>query len=87
MSLDGERIEPYRKRFTAWSYFHTIGGLFIATDLEDAEHYVEVTVSNRPIDKSNTRFAYRPTAFEDNPERFAGLYWYIGGILLIGDII
>jgi hypothetical protein len=78
------RIVP---RIDAYSTYHRIARLGIAENLPDTEHTVEITIDTVVPDKEQILFEKNRPDLQKNPEKYAGTSWYVGGIMVLGDLI
>ena len=56
-----------------------------AANLKDERHTVTVTVDSQQPDKAAILHAHRLPDLRENPSKYDGTNWYLGGILVIGD--
>jgi len=86
VTLDGgpPRTVP---RFDRYCNYHRLATLLIARDLPDAVHTVKLELHPDPPDKVKiiTEGKMTDENPKDNP-KYAGINWYAGGILLVGDL-
>ncbi len=54
-----------------------------STDLPEGEHTAEIRLIDEPLDKA--AILSKRNEKIDDPARFAGLNWYAGAVLLVGD--
>ncbi len=54
--------------------------------LEDTQHTVTVTLLAKPPEKAKILHSHRLPDLQKNPAKYADNFWYVGGILLIGEV-
>ena len=74
-----------RPRFDAHCTYHRLASFFVARDLPEGTHRVLVKIHPDPPDKARI-LAERNEAIDD-PRRFDDRAWYIGGLMVVGDLI
>ncbi len=74
-----------RPRFDGYCSYHRLSLLMVASDLPDADHTVKVSLDAQAPDKAKILQPQRREDLEKNPAKYAGLNWYVGGIMLIGE--
>lgn len=79
--IDGHK--SYISSFDKYCTYYRIGSKTF--DLDDGFHLVQFTMSDQDINK--TEILKQIGNVMDDPSRFAEKTWYIGNILLIGDLI
>ena len=78
--------EPFTKaRFDAWTTDHRVYYFIAATDLEDTEHTARFEISAEAPDKAAILSKRGITM--DDPERFQGTAWYVGEVLVTGEVL
>ena len=83
MTIDDAKLTTVA-RFDAYCTYHRIGSFIAGQDLSDSVHSIRVTVDDRELDKA--AILARNGNKIENPKRFAGKGWYVGSIMLIGDL-
>jgi len=83
VAVDGGRETGYR-RFDAYCTYRRIGGYEVASGLSTGRHTVTVTVDSASFDKRAILFEHNRPDYDEHPDRYDGLWWYLGGILLNG---
>ena len=83
--LDGGpiRLVP---RFDGYCTYHRLARLAVAAGLPAGEHRVELTVVPGP-DKAAVLFPDNRQDLQRDPGKYAGATWYVGGIMLVGDVL
>ena len=71
-------------RFDSFCTYHRMGSFVVAKDLPDTVHTVQVTVDSKLPDKPAI-LAKRNEKLDD-PKRFEGANWYVGWIMIIGEM-
>jgi lysophospholipase L1-like esterase len=74
-------------RIDGYCTYHRLASLRIASELPDAVHRVEVRVDQVVPDKAKILFDHNRPDLEKDPAKYAGTNWYVGGIMLIGDLV
>ena len=74
-------------RIDGYCTYHRLASLRIASELPDAVHTVEVRVDQVVPDKAKILFEHNRPDLEKDPAKYAGTNWYVGGIMLIGDLV
>jgi hypothetical protein len=74
-------------RIDGYCTYHRISRLGIATDLPDGEHTVEITIDAGVPDKAKILFEKNRPDLEKNPGKYAGTAWYVGGVMVLGELI
>ena len=83
VTLDGKsQITP---RFDSFSTYHRLATLFVGSNLSNTTHEVTLSVDATPFDKAKI-LAQRNEKMEP-PARFVGTNWFVGAILLDGEIV
>ena len=72
-------------RFDAWTQTHRVYYLIAATGLEDAEHRVRFEIHAEQPDK--VAILSQRGVTMDDPERFDGMTWYVGDVLVTGEAL
>ncbi|QDT05508.1 hypothetical protein K227x_39080 [Rubripirellula lacrimiformis] len=67
--------------------YHRLARLVIASDLDPGLHRVAVTVTHRKLDKREILFEKNREFFDSHADRFDDQTWYIGSLLVIGDVV
>ena len=74
-------------RIDGYCTYHRISRLGIATNLPDGEHSVEITIDASVPDKAKILFEKNRPDLEKNPEKYDGTAWYVGGVMVLGELI
>ena len=81
--LDGKtQLKP---RFDAFSTYHRLATLPIGLNLSNTTHEVSISIDVTPFDKAKI-LAQRNEKMEP-PARFTGTNWFVGAILLDGELV
>ena len=72
-------------RFDSWCEGHRVTVLIAATDLRDTVHTVRFEIDDEQPDKVKL-LAERGVTM-DNPKRYDGTKWYVGFILVTGEVL
>lgn len=83
VTMDGKtRLQP---RFDSYSTYHRLATLHLGSNLSNTTHEVTLAVDATPFDKAKI-LAQRNEKMEP-PTRFTGTNWFVGAILLDGEMI
>ncbi|HEX3135292.1 MAG TPA: SGNH/GDSL hydrolase family protein, partial [Planctomycetota bacterium] len=74
-------------RIDGYCTYHRISFLRLASGLKDGEHTVDLKLDAMVPDKAKILFEHNRPDLEKNPDKYAGTRWYVGGVMLIGDVI
>ncbi|MCC6353225.1 MAG: SGNH/GDSL hydrolase family protein [Verrucomicrobiae bacterium] len=80
--LDGKPAGK-QARFDSYCTYHRLAKLMVGSDLPEGEHTAEIRLIDEPLDKA--AILSKRNEKIDDPARFAGLNWYAGAVLLVGD--
>ena len=80
-----DQAPTIKPRFDAWTTSHRVYYLIAATGLEDTEHVVRLEIHPEQPDKAAILNQRGVTM--DDPDRFDGMTWYVGDILVTGDVL
>lgn len=84
LTLDGKTTE--RSLFDPYCYSYRLNTLQLTTeDMPDEVHEVEIELLSKAPDKAKLLSIIN--AKMDQPERFKGLNFYPGAILLMGELV
>jgi hypothetical protein len=72
-------------RFDSYCLYHRLATLLIGTDLPDEVHSVKIEIHPEHPDK--TKILSQRNEKMDKPERFNGIAFYPGAIMLVGDLV
>lgn len=74
-------------RIDGYCTYHRIAFLRLASGLKDGEHTVEVRLDAGVPDKAKILFEHNRADMTKNPAKYEGTRWYVGGLMLIGDLV
>jgi hypothetical protein len=74
-------------RIDGYCTYHRISFLRLASGLKDGEHAVDIRLDATVPDKAKILFPQNLADMEKNPDKYAGTRWYVGGLMLIGDLV
>ena len=77
-----ERIQP---RFDAYCTYHRLNSFSVVNEEKSGEHTVRISIHAQSPDKPKI-LAQRQEKM-DSPKRFEGRRWYVGAILIVGEIL
>ncbi|MCP5521431.1 MAG: SGNH/GDSL hydrolase family protein [Verrucomicrobiales bacterium] len=80
-----DRAPAIKPRFDAYCTYHRLATLSVAEDLPEGIHTVEVEIHPDQPDKAAI-LAQRKESI-DNPARYDGTAWYVGSILVLGEVV
>lgn len=75
-------IQP---RFDAYCTYHRLSKWLIADRLSNTVHTVKLTIQKEQSDK--VKILAERNEKMDDPKRFDGTAWYVGAILIVGDLL
>ncbi len=75
-----------RNRIDAYCTYHRMSKLAVASELPSARHTVRISLTSETLDKRNILFEHNRADFDQNPEKYAPQTWYIGSLLVIGQV-
>jgi lysophospholipase L1-like esterase len=73
-------------RFDRYSNYHRLAMLGVARGLPDAVHTVKIELLADPPDKARILQEGRLAAEDPKGPKYAGINWYAGGVLIVGDL-
>lgn len=76
-----------RNRIDAYCTYHRMAKTAIATEIDDTLHHVRITLTDEQLDKRNILFEKNRSKFDEHPEKYAEHTWYVGSLLIIGEVI
>jgi hypothetical protein len=81
--------QPARKlaRFDGYCVSHRLSKAVILADAPAGRHHIRITLLAEPPDKAKILFEKNRPDLEKNPAKYAGNYWYAGGLLILGDVV
>ncbi len=84
ITVDGRSRKDVR--FSPWCTYHLLSTMWVAAGLDPKrEHHVVIKVLAEPIDKEEILPEGSRKQLQVRPERYRGINWYPGAILLVGD--
>ena len=75
-----------RDRIDAYCTYHRMSKTTIAKERVDANHRVRIRLTDEQLDKRNILFERNRADFDQNPETYAEHTWYVGSLLIIGEV-
>ena len=72
-------------RFDSFCTYHRLGSVLVARGLPEGVHRVRVEIIADPLDKA--KILARNYEKMDDPKRFEGQAWYVGALMLVGDLV
>ena len=85
VTLDGVKAPKPTARFDSYCTYHRLASFFPSRNLPDALHTVKIEILPDQPDKAAI-LSQRKQVIDD-PKRFDDRQWYVGGIMLVGDLI
>lgn len=67
--------------------YHRISKSTVLGDKSYSDHQVHIKISEEKFDKRSILFERNRADFDKKPEKYEGTNWYVGGILMVGDLI
>ncbi|WP_414661347.1 GDSL-type esterase/lipase family protein [Horticoccus sp. 23ND18S-11] len=84
ITLD-DRPPEAKARFDAYCTYHRLSTFMVGTELPDTIHTVRIELLRDPPDKAKILAQRNQTI--DDPKRYAGLSFFPGAILLVGELV
>ena len=81
-----DRPASDRKRIDGYCVYHRMSKLSVAEGLEPGRHTVKVTLLPDQLDKKSILFERNQTDLEKHPEKYSDHTWYVGWVMVIGDV-
>lgn len=85
IQLDDPPIKSQR-RMDGYCTYHRMNKFLVAQDLDDKDHTVTLTLSSEALNRRDILFERNRHDFDAHPEKYQDTRWYVGGILLIGEL-
>ena len=85
VTLDGKAAEKPTPRFDSYCTYHRLASFFPSRSLPDGVHTVKIEIHPDQPDKAAI-LATRNNKIDD-PKRFDDRQWYVGGIMLVGELV
>lgn len=82
-----DREPTSSKRIDAYCTYHRMSKLSVANELPSGRHSVRITLTPELLDKRNILFEHNRADFDQHPDKYAGQTWYIGSLLVIGNVV
>ena len=76
-----------KRRFDGYCTYHRLSKLTAAAGLRDTVHTVKVEIHPDQPDKASILHKHRLPDFEKNPEKYDDTAWYVGALMLIGELV
>lgn len=86
VTIDGGKPRTI-PRIDGYCTYHRIAFLRLASGLPEGEHTVEITLDASVPDKAKILFPQNRADLEKNPAKYEGTRWYVGGLMLIGEVV
>ena len=83
--MDGKAAEKPTPRFDSYCTYHRLARFFPSRSLPDGVHTVKIEIHPDQPDKAAI-LATRNNKIDD-PKRFDDRQWYVGGIMLVGELV
>jgi len=81
-----DRPLSVRRRFDGYCTYHRLAMMTAGTGLADGPHRLVLTLHEDQPDKRNILHKHRQGDLAKNPSKYNDRAWYVGAIMLIGDI-
>lgn len=86
ITIDGKTTQ--RTRMDGYCTYYRLATLGVANNLDpNMVHSVELAVLNEPYDKSKKLFERNRKDFEKKPDKYKNIDWYLGAIMIIGELV
>ncbi|SMP46676.1 Lysophospholipase L1 [Neorhodopirellula lusitana] len=82
-----QRPPSTHKSIDGYCTYHRMSKLGLSTNLEPGIHEISVTVTPTQLDKREILFEGKRDYFDEHPDLYADQTWYVGSLLIIGDIL
>lgn len=82
-----DRKPTMAKRIDGYCTYHRMAKTTLAHELPAGRHTVRVTLMPDQLDKRSILFERNRHDLEAHPEKYAGHTWYVGSLLIIGDLV
>ncbi len=82
-----DREATKRNRIDGYCTYHRMSKLAIANEIEPGRHVVKITLLPDRLDKRAILFERNRAVFDRHEQRFEGQVWYVGSLLVIGDVV
>ncbi len=76
-----------KRRFDGYCSYHRLSMLVIGSGLPDGVHSLTATIDPQQPDKAKILQTPRLSDFKQHPEKYDGTKWYVGAIMLIGEMV
>lgn len=76
-----------KRRFDGYCSYHRLSKLTVADGLPDGVHTVKVEIHPEQPDKASILHKHRLPEFEKDPAKYDDTAWYVGALMLIGDLV
>ncbi|WP_240772826.1 SGNH/GDSL hydrolase family protein [Phragmitibacter flavus] len=86
ITVDGELKKPVN-RIDAHCTYDRLSSFRVLTAPEGGLHKIKIQLSASAPDKKNILFERNRPDLEANPAKYANNHWYLGGLLLIGEVL
>jgi len=75
------------RRIDGYCTYPRLSKFTVASDLREGTHHVRVTILAESPDKTRILFERNRPDLLKNPAKYEGINWYVGSIMLIGDLV
>lgn len=81
--------QPARKlaRIDGYSVSHRLSKAVVLSDAPKGRHHLHLTLLAEAPDKAKILFEKNRPDMEKTPAKYAGNYWYAGGLLILGNVV
>ena len=83
--VDGEQKKPVN-RIDAHCTYDRLASFRVLTAPEGGAHKIKIQLSATAPEKEKILFEKNRPDLQKNPDKYAGNFWYLGGLLVIGDV-
>lgn len=82
-----DRASVSVNRIDGYCTYHRMSKFSVASDLPAGRHTVRITLSPDTLNKREILFARNRADFDKSPDKYAPHTWYVGSLLVIGEVI
>jgi lysophospholipase L1-like esterase len=86
ITVDGETKKPVN-RIDGYCTYDRLGSFRVLTAPEGGEHKIKIQLGATTLDKRTILFENNRADLDKNPTKYSGHSWYLGGLLVVGDIV
>ena len=88
LQIEVDDKEPVmRRRIDGYCTYHRMSKVPIASEIENRGHEVQISLTAEELDKREILFEKNREFFDKHPDRYKDHTWYVGSLLIIGEIV